>query len=284
MKVGDCLEVSSAFDELKVFRGDDLKLSDFISIHQPTLGEICDNGERDYYSMVYNLTSTPQSMKWQLWEMGIDYTKITPYWLFCNLLYRIYPKEKTSIIFGNLDLSKFELYQNKNGSMYLSQTLETKVENNDCTNKFFNKINNLTHHKHDKSDTIYNEVVIDEITYEIMMDYLRKSHDIIKDEKMPANNSTKMILIEDDKEEYFRNKNKPYHSQLKNLISSMVNCSGFKYNHQDVWNMKIGQFMDSVKRISKIKNSSLLLQSGYSGFGINLKDVDSKKLDWLGEL
>jgi len=42
--------------------------------------------------------------------------------------------------------------------------------------------------------------------------------------------------------------------------------------------------MDSVKRISKIKDSNLLLQSGYSGYGINLKDVDKKQLDWLGEL
>ena len=75
-----------------------------------------------------------------------------------------------------------------------------------------------------------------------------------------------------------------YHSQLKNLISAMVNCEGFKYNHSEVWSMKIHAFMDSVKRISKIKNADLLLQSGYSGFGINLKDIDSKQTDWLGEL
>ena len=48
--------------------------------------------------------------------------------------------------------------------------------------------------------------------------------------------------------------------------------------------MKINAFMDSVKRITKIKNSDLLLQSGYSGFGINLKNLDKKQLDWLGEL
>ena len=49
--------------------------------------------------------------------------------------------------------------------------------------------------------------------------------------------------------------------------------------------MKINAFMDSVKRISKIKNAELLLQSGYSGFGINLKEIkDKKQLDWLGEL
>ena len=116
------------------------------------------------------------------------------------------------------------------------------------------------------------------------MDYLRQVHIIKKDEKLPGNETTKMIRIEDDREEYERNKNKEYHSQLKNLISSMINHDGFKYNHSQVWEMKINAFMDSVKRISKIKNSDLLLQSGYSGFGIDLKKIEKKQLDWLGEL
>lgn len=64
----------------------------------------------------------------------------------------------------------------------------------------------------------------------------------------------------------------------------MTNSEGFKYNHSDVWDMKINAFMDSVKRISKIKNANLLLQSGYSGFGVNLKEISNRQLDWLGDL
>ena len=48
--------------------------------------------------------------------------------------------------------------------------------------------------------------------------------------------------------------------------------------------MKINAFMDSLKRIQGINNAKLLLQSAYSGFGINMKDIDKKQLDWLGEL
>ena len=96
--------------------------------------------------------------------------------------------------------------------------------------------------------------------------------------------SAKMILIEDAREEMEANKNKEYHSTLKNLISAMINSEGFKYNHSQVWDMKINAFMDSVKRIGKIKNAQLLLQSGYSGFGVNLKEINNKQLDWLGEL
>ena len=48
--------------------------------------------------------------------------------------------------------------------------------------------------------------------------------------------------------------------------------------------MKINAFMDSVRRVSKIQTANVLLQSGYSGFGINLKDIDKKQIDWLGDL
>ena len=191
--------------------------------------------------------------------MGIDYTTLTPYQLFYNVLFKLFTQEKTSIIFGDLDFTKFEYAQRKdNGDILLFQLLE----NGDS----------------------YDEVIIDEYTYEMIMDYLRKSHFLDKDEKIPANETTKMVLIDDAREEYEKNKNREYHSQLKNLVSSMINCEGFKYNHSQVWEMKINAFMDSVKRISKIKNAGLLLQSGYSGYGINLKDIDKKQLDWLGEL
>lgn len=242
-------------DELKIYRGEDFIVSKYITIHQPWLNEICDYGERDYYSMIYQLTATPQSMKFQLWDMGIDYTTITPFELFYSIIYKLYPQEKTSIIFGDLDFTKFQVMQRKDDkSVLLHQIIDNEP------------------------------VVIDEFTYNVITDYLRQVHMIHKDEKKPANKTTKMILIEDAREEYERNKNKEYHSQLKNMISAMINSEGFKYNHTEVWNMKINAFMDSVRRISKIKNADLLLQSGYSGFGVNLKKVSNKQLDWLGEL
>lgn len=242
-------------DELKIYRGEDFIVSEHIVIHQATLNEICDYGEQEYYSMIYQLTATPQSMKVQLWDMGIDYTTITPFELFYSILYKLYPQAKTSVIFGDLDLTQFQVMQRTDdGAVLLYQMIDEQP------------------------------VIIDEFTYQVITDYLRQVHMIQKDEKMPANESTKLILIEDAREEYERTKNKEYHSQLKNMVSAMVNREGFKYNHAEVWNMKINAFMDSVRRISKIKNADLLLQSGYSGFGINLKEISNKQLDWIGEL
>ena len=242
-------------DELKIYRGEDFVVSKHIVLHQATLNEICEYGERDYYSMIYNFTATPQSLKVQLWDIGIDYMEITPYQLFYQIIYKMYPQNKTSIIFGDLDFTKFQIMQRKDDeSILLYQEIDDEP------------------------------VIIDEYTYNIIIDYLCKCHFIVRDLKEPLNNSTKMILIEDAREEMERNKNKEYHSQLKNLISAMINSEGFKYNHSQVWDMKINAFMDSVKRIGKIKNAQLLLQSGYSGFGVNLKEINNKQLNWLGEL
>ena len=216
-------------DELKIYRGEDFVVSKHIVLHQATLNEICEYGERDYYSMIYNL------------ENEFVYH-------FSNLL----------------DASRFV-------GCEVNELIEELSKSNRCNDSIFDNVQ-------------FEPVIIDEYTYNMIVDYICKSHFIERDLKRPANNSTKMVLIEDARDEIERNKNKEYHSQLKNLISSMINSEGFKYNHAQVWDMKINAFMDSVKRIGKIKNADLLLQSGYSGFGVNLKEIDNKQLDWLGEL
>lgn len=240
-------------DELQIFRGGDLLIRPGITIHQPVLGEICGYGERNYWSLVYTLTSVAADMKFQLYDLGIDYTAVGDFELFYRLLCRSFPKSRTSILFGNLDFSCFQLMKH-------AESGETIL---------FNPQNNI---------------IIDEFTYLLIAETLRSMHGLKRNTQCPANETTKQILIDDAREEYERNKTLEYHSQLKNLISTMVNCEGFKYNHTEVWNMKISAFMDSVKRISKMKNANLLLQSGYSGFGINLKEIPSSQLDWLGEL
>lgn len=252
VKAGEKLE-DIVNDELQIYRGKDFFIKEGILIHQPTLDEICTYGEQSYYSMIYTLTSVPADFSWQLDETGVDYTKISDFELFYSMLCRNYTPEQTSILFGNLDFSRFQPCKNQESGEVVLYDME-------------------------------NDISIDEYTYLMITDVLRKMHGLKKNCQLPGNETTKRILIEDAKEDYLLHKTQEYHSQLKNLISTMVNCEGFKYNHSEVWSMKINAFMDSVKRISKIKNADLLLQSGYSGFGINLKEIDNKQIDWLGEL
>lgn len=203
--------------------------------------------------MVYTLTSVGADMKFQLFDMGIDYTAISDFQLFYGLLSRGFSREQTAILLGNLDFPKFQIFQKKDSGEIVMYDRETNIE-------------------------------IDEYTYLVIADALRSIHGLKRNNQLPANEATKQILIEDAREDYLRNKNREYHSQLKNMVSAMINCDGFKYNHDEVWNMKIHAFIDSVRRISKMKHADLLLQSGYSGFGVNLREISTKQLDWLGEL
>ena len=241
------------YDELSVYRGRDLVVKEGIVMHQPTLDEICDYGEENYWSMIYFLTSVGADLKFQLFDLGIDYTAVSDFELFYRMQCHIFDRSRTSIIFGDLDFTHFQTGKRTDTGDILLYDPETNL-------------------------------VIDEYTYFIIADVLRKMHGLKRNDQLPANETTKQILIDDAREEYERNKQKGYHSQLRNLISAMVNSEGFKYNHADVWSMPIAAFMDSVKRVSKIKNAALLLQSGYSGYGINLKEIPDRQLDWLGEL
>lgn len=237
-------------EELRLYRGEDYILNEHVSIHIPSLGEICDYGEDEYFSLIRQFTSTPTDMCFQLSDMGIDFTEITDYQLFSQLLAKTLSLEHTSLLFKDLDFQKAALKANPDGNIVMD----------------------------------YGDWYIDECTYEIIADCLRSIHFFKKNVAIPANEATKEILIEDAREAALMQRSAPQHSLLLNMVSTMVNTPGFKYNHHDVWDMKINAFMDSVMRIGKIKNADLLLQSGYSGFGINLKTVNKKELDWMGDL
>ena len=118
------------YDELKVYRGEDYAVNDKITVRQPTLGEICDYGEREYYAMISTLTSSPADMKWQFWQVGCDYTTLSgDFELFYKYLIFGCSKERTSIVLGDLDFFKFVPIEDKDGSVtgkYQRMRLQSK--------------------------------------------------------------------------------------------------------------------------------------------------------------
>ena len=135
------------------------------------------------------------------------------------------------------------------------------------------------------NDAIYDAIIIDENVYCEMVTYLRSMHNLKRDDRIAGSSSCRRAFIEDAKMEYEAKQKEPFKSILLPMISTLVNIEGFKRNDTNIWDMNIYSFMDSVKRINKIRNSTLLLQSGYSGFGINLKELKNKdELNYMGEL
>ena len=70
------------YDELKIYRGSDIYITDKIIVTQPTIGQIEEFEEQKYFSGVCTLTSVGVDMIYQLTELGIDFTKISDYELF----------------------------------------------------------------------------------------------------------------------------------------------------------------------------------------------------------
>lgn len=231
-------------DELQIYRGKDYMINDYIIIHHPTLGEICDFGEKKYFSFISQITSTPTDMKYVLYLSGKDWNNVSDYELFLGT-YHLYSPESSGLIFGDLDFSNL-----------ISKLNTTNNEIVLC----------------DENDNI----IIDRSIYEIIVEYLRKLHNLKKNEERAMNETTRLVLLEEAKEQYENADNKEYYSTLLPLISTMTNMEGFKYNWSNVWDLKLNVFMDAVQRIQHIKNVDLLLASGYSGFGIDLKKITDK--------
>lgn len=94
------------------------QINNSIKIIIPTIGEIMEN-EENYYSLISALTSMPIDMMVQLDDAGIDFTTINEYDLFL-LIFDSIKSMDTSLIFGDLDLTRFKMaINNQNGNVLL---------------------------------------------------------------------------------------------------------------------------------------------------------------------
>lgn len=271
------------FDELKIYRGSDIQITPKIIVTQPTLDQIEKFGERRYFSAVHTLVSVGADMKWQLWDMGKDYTKINDYDLFTTLLWQMVASKKT--VYKELT-EHSEKYQNELSSIseedlqeMLINPLELVLKDVDLANFSLCKL------KDSEERILYdsnNDITIDRCIYAQIVDVVRQIHGFKRNNQKPANERTKMDLIEDARDEAFAAMQRPYKSVLKPLVSSLtVKCN--QCGDDRIWNMKINMFFDNIKRVNKIQDAELLLQGAYSGFA-SLKGIDKSRLDWTGDI
>lgn len=230
-------------DELRVFRGRDLQIAPGFRVRQPTLGEIeggeADDGEgceRVFFSTVYTLLATPTDLMAHLDKIGIRYEDVTNYQLFMMLFPQIDPKG-AALLFGK--------------EMTPGDFRPTPVDNQPGRVVLGNW----------KTGT-----VIDEVCYAAMVQYICSFMHAKQTQFMKNGNAfTRMVRMDLAYEEWEMSKKRPYTSTLKTLISTMTNMEGFKYGWKDVWDMKIGAFMDAVMRVQAVVTSKAMLSGCYSG-------------------
>lgn len=236
-------------DQLQLYFGDPYVINEHITIKQPSIGQIMQYGEKKYYSMVHTITAIPSDMKSQLADMGFDYEQLEDFQLF-QMLIPTLSQESTSILFGDIDFTKLKPYRNPQNDLIVLADRETGL-------------------------------VIDQLIYERIVNYLRSVHGLKKKVERAKNAMTKRILIEEDRRNIALNKNKPYKSFLTPLVSAVKVRMG--YTKEYVRNMGIYEFTDDIARLQIINNADALLRGIYGGM-IDTKKIDKKELNWMKEI
>ena len=266
-----------------LYLGEDIQLTDHISIHQPTVGEVFKN-DSAYLSVVYSLCATPSDLAYQLENnFHVDFVTADEYEVFVKYICPSFDNSKTKVIFGDeLDFSKMQLVQDSNtNELILKQHIikQKEIVLQDEKRKKFSKVVPT------KLLTEEYDIVFDKFTYRRMTDYLRLLFNIEKNERKPKNKGARKLLIEESRQRMTGENIDGSEDQLLNMISYAVNMPGFKHDEKTVFDMKYYCFLDSVKRLNKITNSHILYQSGYSGFGIDLSKIsDKNEINAMGDL
>lgn len=245
--------MSEIIDKLALYFGEDYKINQYITIHNPMVGDVIQKGEENYFRVLSRLTAIPSDMKALLWDNGINWMDISDFDFFC-LISRTLSSKDTSIFLGDLDLSKME-----------DATDETNGEH-------------VLYQRTNDGKTI----VIDQGIYIRMVTFLREVHNITPKVEYASTKTLTKILVELNRSDIAKAAKEPYKSSLFPLVSTLINMEGFKYNLQEIRTMPYFAFIDSVRRIPLIRSTSALLNGCYSGW-IDGSKIDKKNLNWFKE-
>lgn len=239
------------FDKLQMYFGEPYVIdldntSGSVTVYSPTIGDIVKLGEKEFYSTLSIFTTNTTTYRLMLWDNGLDWNEISDFQLFM-MLYRGINPEASKLMFKDLDWSKFQMY---------TKRLPDKEEEELIL--------------YDAED----DIEITEEVYWHISQYLRGVFNIFPEEKVTTNKTLKEWYISKDRREIEIEKQKDDDSQtsIQSLISACVNHPGFKYNLQQLKEVGVAQFYDSVKRLQIYENTTACLKGMFSGF------VDSSKI------
>ena len=243
-----------SFDKLQMYFGEDYQITDGIVISQPTIGDIMAFGEERFNQVLNPFVVNPTSLRVVLWQQGKDWTEMSDYELFYQLILQLQPTtNETSILFGDLDFSKFNLYKRQN----------------EVDGEMLEDIVLLNHEQ---------KVLIDEEIYNHMSSYLRTMFNIFPKVEKAKGKTTKQWMIEED---ILNSQTQPKQgSNLLPMISFCLNHPGFKYKKSELKNLGIVEFYDSVQRLLIYEYTSSLMKGIYSGF-VDTSKIDKKEFDFM---
>lgn len=230
-----------------------IQITDDLILRIPTVGEILDR-ESEYFSLISIMTSTPFQYMVQLDDLGIDYTTITDYEMFC-LLFPVYAQQDTSIIFGDVYLKDIALYHNNSTDL----------------------------------DVLYSPasgIQIDELVYYNMAKVMRQVNCIKYERKKPGNEHGKQYLLEKERRhlqniQRIKRKKGFEQSEFEKIVIALTNNENFKYDYDSVQNLSIYNFYQSFKQVQHGINFNNVMRGVYAGTIDTNKLQDRTVLFWI---
>ncbi|RHS68127.1 hypothetical protein DW954_01960 [Clostridium sp. AM45-5] len=250
------LEVEElGFDPLVLYYCEDFKVAENkITIHQPVIQDFITYGEDNIYSLISPFVSNRTSLRLQLWNNGLDWNKVSDQWLFCSLLNQLNPKY-SNIMFGDIDFSTFRCVEIKPDG-------KSEIV--------------LYSQKHD--------IIIDDKTRILMSKFIQHMfNQFPPEEEFTSSKQLKRDLINRDKQALIQQKNelkKSKGSKLLLYLSFCLNHPGFKYKKNELRDVGIFEFMDSVSRLNIYESTKALYSGMYSGM-CDLSKVNKNEFNFM---
>ena len=244
------------FNPLRVYFGDDYVINDRITIHQPSIQDFIDaDNESDIYHVIAPFVSNTTGYRVQLWDMGIDWNKITNQELF-SILIKTVDYKYSKIIFGDIDFSTFNLYEKSVGD---------------------NKVLTLYSPEMD--------LEIDEDVMNKMCKYIQfMFNSYPPEEEFTSSKILKQELINNDRQkQLLKSKENSNGQSLLSMISFYLNHPGCKYKKNELREVGYFEFMYNIQRLQIYESTHALFGGMYSGM-CDLSKVDKNEFNFMRDV
>ena len=245
------------FDKLKMYFGEDYTING-ITISIPTIGDILNIGEKRFFKSLSPFLSNSTSIRVLLYDVfKKDWNKTKDIEVFFILSNIVKDQEPLKLLFKNINFDDFLIVDAKKNLQDSSTTTSLYSRSQD--------------------------ILIYEDQYMEIAEYIRTMMNIHPKVEKAKGKTTKQWILQEDRMKEKQNQDKENDSTLLPLISACVNHPGFKYKLEELKQVNICQFMDSVQRIQKYEQGTAALHGIYSGM-VSAKDVPQDLINFMGDI
>ena len=246
------------FDKLRMYFGEDYTING-ITISIPTIGDILEIGESRFYQAVSPFLNNPTSIRVLLYDVfKMDWNKTKDIEVFYIMSQMVKDKEPLKLLFKDISFEDFKLINAKKNEFekdYKCLALVSSSQN----------------------------ILIYEDQYLEIAEFIRDMLNVHPKTEKAKGKTTKHWMLQEDRMKAEQNQNEENKSTLLPLVSACINHPGFKYKLEELKQVNICQFMDSVQRIQKYEQGVAAMHGIYGGF-VNAKDIPQDLINFMSDL